>query len=321
MQNQINRRTATKAISAFGASMAIPSMALARDDRLSGPITLGVIADLHGGLAVDADTRLDAFLKAMSMENCDALMQMGDFAFPNSKHQAFADEFNAAHDERIHVIGNHEFDFGLTRDDCFNAWGIEASYYRREVGGLCILVLDGNEKGSPNHRGGYPSYIGPQQQQWLARELEKSDRPTLILSHQPLAGTSAIDNAAEIQQLLEEHASTIVACLNGHSHVDSLLQISDIPYLHINSASYYWVGGKARMAYYSDPLFTTITIDPVTATLNVSASSSTWKDKSPKQIGYFESDNRPPESIVTPQIRPHHLSLFSKRADGASRRG
>ena len=119
-------------------------------------------------------------------------MQLGDFAFPNHKHQVYADKFNAAHDRTIHVIGNHEFDYGLTRADCFKAWGIDTSYYRQDIGGLRVLVLDGNEKGSPTHRGGYPSYIGQQQQAWIARELEDADKPILILSHQPLAGTSAI---------------------------------------------------------------------------------------------------------------------------------
>ena len=305
---KINRRTALATCSVVGVSMTLPSLTLANTSRAASSIKLGVIADLHGGLTVDAAARLDSFLKAMSTEQCDALVQLGDFAFPNEKHQAYADKFNQAHDETIHVIGNHEFDFGLKRSDCFKAWGIKAGYYRRDVRGLRVLVLDGNEKGSPTSRGGYPSYVGPQQQEWLKRELEASDKPILVLSHQPLAGPSAIDNAADVQRLLAKHASKVVACLNGHSHLDSLVQVSGVPYLHINSASYYWVGGETRMAYYADPLFTTITIDPATATLSVSPALSEWKGKSPKQIGYFESNQRPPESSVTPQIRPHHVS-------------
>lgn len=305
------RRTAIKAlgaISTLGASLAIPSLVLGKGTRLKAAIKLGVIADLHGGLAVDADARLDAFLLAMKSQACDALVQMGDFAYPNEKHQPFADKFNAAHAQTLHVIGNHEFDHGLKREDCIKAWGIPASYYAHDIGNLRVLVLDGNEVGSPSRTTGYPSYVGKTQQQWLRKQLSESANPVLILSHQPLAGTSAIDNAADIQKLLGEFKSKIVLCLNGHSHVDSLLQIDGIPYLHLNSASYYWVGGKTRMAYYSDPLFTTITINPDTATIDVAASTSTWKGKSPKQIGYFEKENAPPEAIVTPQIRAHHVS-------------
>lgn len=303
----LTRRDAIKTIGATGAALVIPSPALAYGSAPKDATRLGVIADLHGGLAVDADARLDAFLQAMK-NNCDALVQLGDFAFPNAKHQAFPDKFNAAHRNTLHVLGNHEFDFGLKRADCFKAWGIDASYYRRDIDGLRILVLDGNEKGSPTHKGGYPSYIGPQQMRWLERELQESDKPTLILSHQPLAGTSAINNAAAVQKLLGRHKEKIVMCLNGHSHVDALLQVDGVAYLHINSASYYWVGGKKRMAYYRDPLFTTVTIDPRTATVRVAAKSTVWKDESPKQIGYFDRRDTPPEAIVTPQIRSHHVS-------------
>ena len=306
--SQINRRTALTTLGALAASRVIPSVSLANDHRLAGPIKLGMIADLHGGLAIDAESRLDAFLKSMADQECDALVQLGDFAYPNAKHQIFADKFNSAHDQTIHVIGNHEFDHGLKRVDCYKAWGITASYYRRDVGGLRILVLDGNEKGSPSHRGGYPTYIGKRQQEWLSEELEGSDKPVLILSHQPLAGTSAINNAAAIHKLLAKYSDRIVACLNGHSHVDSLVQVEGVPYLHVNSASYYWVGGKTRMAYYDKPLFTTVTVDPETATLAVTPSAARWKEKSPKLIGYFDGKNRPPESIVVPEIRGHHVS-------------
>ena len=304
----ISRRTALKSLGTVGASIVLPSMTLA---SVSGPkksTKLGVIADLHGGLAVDAEARLASFLAAMEKEDCDALVQMGDFAFPNQAHQHFPDKFNAAHENTLHVIGNHEFDLGLSRNDCFRAWNISAGYYRSDVGEIRILVLDGNEIGSPTHAGGYPSYIGEVQLSWLEQELNTSDKPILVLSHQPLAGRAAVDNAGEIQKLLSRFKSKILLCLNGHTHVDTLVQVDGVSYLHVNSASYYWVGGKTRMAYYTDPLFTTVTVDPSTATITVTPVASTWKNESPKEIGIFEREDSPPESIVTPRIRPHHVS-------------
>ncbi|MEM8670080.1 MAG: metallophosphoesterase [Planctomycetota bacterium] len=305
---RLDRRGTLKTLGAVATTTVFSSHSLGMANSISKPIRLGVIADLHGGLAVDAESRLDAFLRAMKDENCDALVQMGDFAYPNAKHQRFADRFNAEHDQTIHVIGNHEFDYGLKRQDCYKAWGIEASYYRRDIAGLRVLVLDGNDTGSPTHGGGYPSFIGKPQQQWLRRELDAADGPLIILSHQPLAGTSAVDNAEEIQKLLNPFRSKIVACVNGHSHVDALIQMDGINYLHVNSASYYWVGGKTRMAYYAKPLFTTLTFDPKSETVSVASSESDWKDKSPKEIGYFDSKNRPPESIVVPRISRRTLS-------------
>ncbi len=303
-----NRRTAIKTLGALGASLVAVPESWARLAELNAPLKLGVIADLHGGLAADASDRLDAFLQAMKTEKCDALVQLGDFAYPNAKHQAYADTLNAAHQQTLHVIGNHEFDYGLKREDCYQAWGIENSYYGRDVGEIRILVLDGNDTGSPTHGGGYPAYIGEKQRQWLESELERTTKPVLILSHQPLAGGSAVDNASEMQELLGRFRAKILLCLNGHSHIDSLLVEQGVAYLHINSASYFWVGGKTRMAYYADPLFTTVTLDPETATINVASTSSRWKAQSPKELGYFDRKGRPPEAVVTPRIRPHHVS-------------
>lgn len=308
MKNQ-TRRTALKALGTTCAAIALPANLLADNPTLTKPIRLGVIADLHGGLAVDAESRLDTFLNSMADKNVDALIQMGDFAYPNKKHQRFSDKFNAAHDNTIHVIGNHEFDFGLGREDCIEAWGIESAYYRRDIGGLRILVLDGNEKNSPDYVSGYHSYIGKQQQAWLSQQLAQTDRPVLILSHQPLAGRSAINNATEIQQLLAKHKSKILLCINGHAHVDSLLQVDGVTYLHINSASYYWVGGKKRMSYYQDPLYTTLTIDLANSVIQVEGKSSHWKQgDSPTTVNFFERENAAPETIVVPAIRERKIA-------------
>ncbi|MFK7768168.1 MAG: endonuclease/exonuclease/phosphatase family protein [Mariniblastus sp.] len=308
MRNQ-TRRSALKTIGATcGAfSLPVPGRLFANQDS-NKPIRLGVIADLHGGLAVDAETRLDAFLTTMKGIETDALIQMGDFAFPNKKHQSFADKFNAAHDNTIHVIGNHEFDFGLTREDCFKAWGIKSAYYCRDVQGIRLIVLDGNETGSPTQKG-YPSFIGKQQIAWLESELVAADRPLLILSHQPLAGEYAVQNADKIQELLTRHREKILLCINGHTHVDSLLQVDGVNYLHINSASYNWVGGETRMAYYEDPLFTTITINSEKLLVRVEAKISTWKGTSPTDIGYFDRSDAPPETIVVPAIRGRQLNV------------
>ena len=310
------RRTALKTFGlTIGATCASLSLTVAEElfasDESKQPIRLGVIADLHGGLAVDAEMRLDAFLNAMQGIATDALVQLGDFAFPNQKHQSFADKFNSAHENTVHVIGNHEFDFKLSRDDCYKAWGIKSAYYRRDLGNLRLIVLDGNETGSPTQKG-YPSFIGNQQKEWLAEELKTADRPLLILSHQPLAGTGAIQNAIAIQELLAKYRDKILLCINGHTHVDSLLQVDGVTYLHINSASYKWVGGQTRMAYYTDPLFTTITIDPENSIVTVESKSSTWKGAPLADSGYFDRDDAPPESIVVPAIRRRQINTRTR---------
>lgn len=303
------RRRFVQSTSAVGLGLSLPMSSFAEtpsNDR-THQVTLGVIADLHGGFAEDATQRLGAFLNHVGEHACDALLQLGDFAYANKDHQDYAKRFNEAHDTTLHVIGNHEFDYGLTREDCYTIWGMESSFYRRDVHGVRFLVLDGNEKGSPTHKGGYPSYVGEQQLEWLANELSSSDRPVVIVSHQPLAGVWSVDNASDVQELLGKHHERIIVCLNGHSHVDSLISVDGVRYLHVNSASYFWVGGKARMAYYQDPLFTTIMIDPTTKTVSVAGRTSKWRTKSPQDLNYFDRPDRPSQDIVRPEIRQRRL--------------
>lgn len=311
--NQLTRRQALQSIGGVCTTLTLsaPLMAVLPVERT---LQLGIIADLHGGLATDAEARLDAFVQWAGQDKLDAIVQLGDFAYPNAQHQVFPDKFNTCHEHCLHVIGNHEFDHGLNREDCVKRWGIPSAYYRQDVAGVRILVLDGNEPGSPTHRGGYPSYVGPEQLNWLEQELEDSTKPALIFSHQPLAGISAVDNAQEIQDRLAPYRNKILLCLNGHSHIDSLSQVQGINYLHINSASYYWVGGKKRMAYYADPLFSKLTFDPASNQITIQGRTTRWKSgDDPRKSDYFDRDGAPPETVVTPSIRHRTIKRKSNQ--------
>ena len=70
----------------------------------------------------------------------------------------------------------------------------------------------------------------------------------------------------------------MAACFNGHWHIDHQREINGIPYIHINSAAYLWVGSRLRKDRlpaelakrfptvastipYTKPLFTHLTIE------------------------------------------------------------
>lgn len=302
---QQNRRTAIATILGAGASIALPPVLRARVKALDSTVKFGVITDTHIGFVPKAEERLSAFLREMRMVGPDGLIQMGDFAHPNEKNQEHVDRFNKASQHPIHAIGNHELDHGLTREDARDSWGIPGFYYSKKVMGIQVIVLDGNDKGSPTYasHGGYHSYIGDSQRHWLKEELEAAECPVLIISHQPLAGRIAIDNAKEVQALISLHRDRILVCLNGHSHVDQHLEIEGVNYVHVNSASYYWLGGKVRLATYRDPLFTTMTIDAEAGTVSFSGVNSEWAGGTPEDAGYFkDGENEELKPIVQPRI-------------------
>lgn len=257
----------------------------------------------------------------------DAIMQLGDFAYPGDVNKEVIDMFNEAHPTKLHVIGNHDTDAGYKKEECIGYWGMSARYYAKQINGIWFLVLDGNDKGSPTYKGGYPAYIGPEQTDWLKQELKEIEGPVIVVSHQPLAGAMAVDNAEEIQDILSSASDKILLSINGHTHVDALLHINNVNYLHINSASYFWVGGNFKhesypadihrshpwissTCPYKEPLFATMTIDPRSATITVKGKKTEWVGKSPKDLGLTEDASLKVEEEIVPYIRNRRIKSY-----------
>ena len=312
----MNRRHFSKTLALGGVGSPLSTMAADALNVLSRPIRLGVIADLHVDLIPDGAERLDSFLDEMTKTKPDALIQMGDFAFAKESNQKIVDRFNKAHEIALHVIGNHDTDGGLSMEHGLKSWGMKDPYYHHVVEGLHLLVLNANEKGSVKHKGGYPKFIGKSQVAWLEKTLSSLEGPVVIVSHQPIAGSYAIDNAAEIRKILSKHSDKVVLAMNGHTHIDLLTEVGEIPYLHINSASYHWLGSKyAHESYpaevhakhsalkytspYREALFTTLTFEPKNRQIIVEKRVTQWVGKSPEELGL----KREPEGAVTPGIR------------------
>lgn len=296
-------------------TLALPSSVMGQLGKLSGAIKLGIIADTHIGFVDDAEDRFGMIMREMELLSPDGLVQLGDFVYPDKRYQRIADRFNAGAGVTIHTIGNHDLDHSHTREDCMKAWGFPSPYYTRNVKGLRVIVLDGNEKGSPTHalHGGYPSYIGPVQQEWLSDQLSMSDSPVMIASHQPLAGRSAIDNADEVQKILSRHRDKILLSINGHSHIDQHIEIDGVNYLHFNSASYFWLGGKVRLAKYKDPLYASMTIDPGKKQIRIDGVESQWLSGTPEDVDYFTGKNAGIQEMVVPRIRNRMLPIQTQK--------
>ena len=309
-------------------SIILPRRVMACLERIKKPIKLGMIADLHQDVMHDGPARLKVFLDAMKEEKPDALVQLGDFAYPTKKNDGVKKAFEKAHPRTLHVLGNHEIDGGHSFDKVAELWGMKGRYYTENVNGLDLVVLDANEK-PKNHKGGYPAHIGEKQLKWLAKQLKTLKGPILIISHQPLAGPSSIDNAKEVQALLNSAADKVLLAVNGHTHIDHVARAGKLSCLHVNSASYKWVGGSHRnksypakvhssfrwVEYtcpYRDSLFTTLTIDPESGRIDVKGRESQWVGKSPSQLGIAAKPDLTDGKEICPKIRSRQLGPTEK---------
>ena len=312
----------------LGTSILLPRQVMAALSKIKKPIKLGMIADLHQDVMHDGPARLKAFLEAMKEEKPDAILQLGDFAYPSKKNEAVTKAFKKAHPRTLHVLGNHEIDGGHSFDEVAKLWGMKGRYYTENINGLDLVVLDCNEK-PKNHKSGYPAHIGEQQLEWLEKQLKILKGPILVFSHQPLAGTSSVDNAGEVQKLLNSAGDKVLLAVNGHTHIDHVDRVGEISYLHVNSASYKWVGGSHRnksypaeihskfrwIEYtcpYQDSLFTTLTIDPANGRIDVKGRESQWVGKSPSQLGIAAKPDRTDGKEICPKIRGRRLVLAAK---------
>ena len=311
------------------AMFSLPIHSQSKVKQLKKKVSIGMISDLHQDIMHDGLDRMEAFVKSVAKQSPDALLQLGDFAYPNDKNKDVIDLFNNSHERTLHVIGNHDTDSGHTKEQCKKIWGMPNRYYVDNIEGLNLIVLDGNDKGSPTHKGGYASYVGPEQITWLKNQLDKINGPVIIVSHQPLAGAWAVDNAEEIQAILSEHSDKILIALNGHSHIDDVLRKGDVVYMHVNSASYQWVGGDFRhesyskqihakypwIAYtcpYKDSLFATLTVDPEKMTIQIQGQQSEWVGESPAELGKAMHPSLTPGEEVAPRIRNRTIERVSK---------
>jgi 3',5'-cyclic AMP phosphodiesterase CpdA len=206
------------------------------------------------------------------------------------------------------VLGNHDMDGGFSREQAVAFFGMPARYYSFDRNGWHFVVLDTNDPEKPR-RPGYPISIGPDQLDWLRKDLAATDGPTILFSHAPLIGPSGgtVRNGPQVRALLEEinvqaGRPKIVASLNGHTHLDYDVRINGIRYIHFNSMSYYWVGGDyLRVRYgedidrrypyikytapYKDAVYAIVTLTP-DGRLSIRGVESEWVGPSPQQLGY-----------------------------------
>ncbi|BDC48273.1 hypothetical protein F183_A05890 [Bryobacterales bacterium F-183] len=241
-------------------------------------VSFGIIADVHHGLMPDAHDRLRAFLEAASGRKLDFLVQLGDFCHPGTESREFLRDWHGARTAKYSVLGNHDMDKGSKRE-ILDALRQERSYYSFDAGGVHFVVLDCNyiriDRGFVDFdRGNYfqaptaRDWVSAEQMEWLEADLNASKLPGVVFAHQPVYshwGLPAPEPRRAVREVFArvkaKRRDAVMVCFGGHQHVDDSMRFEDVEYIHINSASYFWVGEEyGRLAKYRDPLFGFVTI-------------------------------------------------------------
>ncbi len=317
MTHSINRRAFLKRVGmSLGAvSLGVPRSALAALD----PMTFGLCADVHQDVMHDAPERLTAFVDAMEARNARFIAQLGDFCVPKPANRAFLDIFNGFTGEHYHVLGNHDTDAdnltkkGYSQQETKKFWGMDGNAYSFVQGGIRFIAIDGNDPPGTGSTD-YPRHVGSKQLTWLARELEGTSEPVIMLSHQSAENEEGLDNAGAVREVLERANDDagyqrVLACFSGHHHLNYAASVKGIPYVQVNSMSYFWVGDTCEnFAYspetharhpmlqftapYRDPIWTTVEVDPSAGEIRIAAMTSEWAGTPPDALGYESPPSR-----------------------------
>jgi len=256
-----HRRDFLRVLSLGGAAMVFPLglNAYFPMDKEKKSLRFGLCTDVHKDIMHDADQRLQAFVDEAKEQELDFIIQLGDFCRPYDYNLEFMSIWNSFPGKKYHVIGNHDMDGGFSREEVVKYWDIPGKYYSFDMKGFHFVILDGNDKDpSPDRPGGYARYMGREQLEWLEKDLEQSQLPVVVFSHQGLDNDlGGIHNATSTRLVLEranERAGfqKVQLVFSGHHHQDYYNRINGIHYLQINSMSYQWLGEKHLQVRYSE---------------------------------------------------------------------
>lgn len=259
------------------------------EEMNSARVSFAAFTDLHLDIMHDGERRLNAFFQAAEAAEVDFIIHLGDFCYPKGVlavapearlpvnlqialerppiqpgKEALLERFRSFPKPAFHVLGNHDMDF-CSKQDAMEVYGMAAPYYSFHIGGWHFIVLDGNhyrdDAGQLRDYGYAASYyrdlpyLGPQQLQWLERELGTGQEPTVIFCHQPLCrqarGMRDADALRDIAASARRRGKPVRLCMNGHLHVDQMRIEDGIVYHALNSISAFWAGEEYETLRYA----------------------------------------------------------------------
>ena len=121
----------------------------------------------------------------------------------------------------------------------------------------------------------------------------------------------------------------VILTVNGHTHIDHIVNVGQIPNFHVNSASYKWVGGAYRnksypdaihskfeyIEYtcpYRDSLFVSLSFDPAKGQIDIRGRETEWVGKSPSELGIGPLPDLVDGKEIYPRIRTRQLKTRIK---------
>lgn len=282
-------------------------------------IRFGVCADVHQDYFYGVPSRMQKFIDEMNEEKVDFIIQLGDFCFPKKENDEFMRIWNSFNGPKYHVIGNHDCEVSSKQVFMdYVDYPADKPYYSFDIEGFHFVVLDlnfGLKNGQIvpfNANYGKISandfenvtYINDLQYDWLEQDLKKTNKRTIIYSHQPI--NRGLRNPERFDKIINDANSSykkVVVAFSGHNHQDWLEIKTGVYHWQINSMVYNYCGNECfnedrytpeilakypvmkKSFPYEDPLYTIIELDPVNKTIKSMEKNSKFVAPTPDELG------------------------------------
>ncbi|WP_235011569.1 metallophosphoesterase family protein [Bryocella elongata] len=272
MGNLDRRRFVSLTLGAVAAAAVAPAALAQRADDFD----FLFFTDTHLQPEMDAAKGCDMAFKKMRGDNVAFAIQGGDHIFdalgvPTTRSLSLFDMYDKTEQDLglkvYHTVGNHDV-FGIYTESGMKPtdplYGkkyfrdhIGKPYYSFDAKGVHFIVLDSIFITADRH---YEGRIDDAQLKWLAADLaaQAATQPIVLVSHIPLVTAYelynddvvasnprphqlAVANTNKIFPLF--HGKNVLGVLQGHTHVNELVEWQGVPYMTSGAVSGNWWKG------------------------------------------------------------------------------
>ena len=221
---------------------------MAEDKEAS--LRIGLLTDMHHADKEPAGTRyyretlgkLKEAASEFQKKQLSFVVELGDFIdaaesveIEQEYLRTINREFAKLSNDRHYVLGNHCVDT-LKKEEFLTEVQQEKSYYSFDRGDWHFIVLDAcfRSDGEPYQRKNFEwtdANIPTEELAWLEKDLESTDKKTIVFAHQRLdvSNNHGVKNNAQVRKIFEA-SKKVQLVLQGHSHQNDLKEIGDIHY-------------------------------------------------------------------------------------------
>lgn len=279
------------------------------EDGICEKLKFSVFTDIHynPGVSFSGDEKhLEFIQKRAERENCDFIIQGGDFTHGPAREvvQGYLKMYNEFHIPSYHCLGNHDTDLTCL-EETLKRYNMPAGYYYFDCKGYRMIVCDPNyycQDGEIYHydlgnyygvKGSLHGYMPAKQLAWLKKVIDEAPGSCILLSHESFEREAdGVHNLMEVRKIINDankkRKHSVLLCINGHHHRDSLRIIDGVLYLDLNSCSFDYVSKEhhffpkemcdqysslSHTVFFNDPLHAVITVEGSTITIDGMESS------------------------------------------------